>query len=455
MKYEEKIGFSEKIAVFLGGMGNFPLFALMSTFLTYYYTNIVGLNPAIVGVVILSGKVLDGISDLLLGNVIDNTRTPKGVCRPWILRTIILMVIAMITLFTVPNIGNIGKYVYVFVTYNFSSTFVYTLQTIAITSLPTYMTRDADQQTKLYLLNGIGVSIINIVITGATLNLVGLFGNDQMAWSIVAGIYAVIGGIFLFVTGTFSKERVNPDEIVKGEAKEPFKVALKAVLKNKYWFIALGISIVAVGVFACSLQMHTYYAQYTLNNVNFAGALNSAFTFPTLIGLILLVPLCKKFARKKILAIAVCAQLVGCLLIVFAPTNTSILILASVLKGCGYGSVMGLSYPMLATTIEYGQWKSGVRSQAMLMGASGAGQKIGNGIITAIIGALMGMTGFDGLLEVQSTQALVGINNIYFYIPLVLTILELILVWRYDLDEKIDIIMKDLSEGRYQTENKN
>ena len=74
-KYKEKIGLGEKIAYMLGGMGGVPLFAIISSFLVYFYTNVIGLNPGIVGGIILISKIFDGISDLILGNIIDKTRS--------------------------------------------------------------------------------------------------------------------------------------------------------------------------------------------------------------------------------------------------------------------------------------------------------------------------------------------------------------------------------------------
>lgn len=444
----EKIGFSEKVALLLSGMGNFPMFAIISTFLTYFYTNVIGLNPAAIGMVILVAKVCDGFSDLILGNVVDHTRTSRGVCRPWIIRCAFMLAVTFILLFTVPNTTTSLQLIYVFVTYNVATTIVYTLSTVAVTSLPTYMTRETKQQTILYLLNGIGVGIVNVLVTSVTLNVVNYFGGGQKAWIIVSVMYAVPSCIFLLITGFATKERVNPDEIANTQVKESFWTSLKCVLQNKYWFIVLGIVIFGVGVFACSLQMHTYYAQYILEDMGAVGRLNSAYTMPALIVSILLIPISQKIDRKKIMMFTIIVQLVGCLLIVFASKSVSILVFASVLKGIGYSGVLGLYLPLLSASIEYGHWKTGVRTQAMLMGAKGAGEKIGNGVITAILGGIMGLTGFNGMAAVQTASAINGISMLYLYMPVVLTALEIICLLCYDLDKKYDDIMKDLAEGK-------
>ncbi len=447
--YAEKISLGEKIAVMLGGMGGVPLFAVISSFLVYFYTNAIGVNAGAVGIIILVSKVFDGVSDLLLGNIIDKTRTPKGVCRPWVLRISIFGAIGMLALFTVPNIGDTGKLIYIFLSYNISQTIIYTIMQLSLTSLPTYMTRDTVQQTGLFVWSSIGQSIMTIIISGITLNIVQGLGGDQEAWILASAIYAVLSAIFIFITGSVCKERVNPDELVgEKEAKVPFLTVLKSILQNKYWFMVLGIVIFGAGVYVASLQMHTYYAQYVLGDVQLAGSLNMAYTMPLLIVGILLLPLSQRYGKKTIMLTGVAVQLLGCVIILLVPESLPVLMIATVMKSIGQSCAATMYMPMLGSSIEYGQWKTGVRSQAALMGANGAGQKIGQGLISAILGGIMGMAGFDGMAAEQSVRAIGSVSGLYMYIPLILTIVEILIIIAYDLDKKYDKIMADLQERK-------
>lgn len=443
---EEKIGLGTKIGMLLGGMGGVPLFALISAFLTYFYTNVVGLNPGAVGMIILISKVFDGVSDLILGNVIDKTRTKKGVCRPWVLRMALFSIVGVIGLFTVPDIENMGKLIYVFISYNVSQTIIYTIMLLALTSLPTYMTRDSVQRSGLFVWSSIGQSVMTVIVSGVTLNLVTAIGGGQKAWILVSVIYAIIGGICLFATGTLCKENINPDEIVQEGAKVPFFTVLKSILQNKYWFEILGIVIVGVGVYVASLQMHTYYAQYILGNVELAGSMNMAYTLPLIFMGFILLPLVKHFSKKAIMLGGVLIQFTGCVLIVIAPSSLSVILAATAMKSIGQSCAATMYLPMLGDSIEYGQWKTGVRSQAALMGANGAGQKIGQGVVTAVLGGIMAAAGFDGTALEQSTQAVGSISNLFLFIPLILTVLELIIIFIYDLDKRYPQIMKELME---------
>lgn len=444
--YTENITLGEKIALMLGGMGGVPLFAIISGFLTYFYTNVIGLNAGVIGAIILVSKVFDGASDLIFGNIIDKTRTKYGVCRPWVMRIAFFGAIGILALFTVPDIGTAGQFIYVFISYNLSQTIIYTIMQLSVISLPTYMTRDTVQRTGLFVWGSIGQSIMTIIITSVTLGLVSAFGGGQKAWIMAGCIYAVMSAVFLFITGWVCKERVNPDEIAGNESKVSFLTVLKSILKNKYWFEVLGIVVVGAGVYASSLQMHTYYAQYILGDINIASVLNMAYTIPLLIVGFLLLPVSQHVGKKVIMLTGIGIQLLGCILIIVVPKALPVLILATVMKSIGQSCAATMYQPMLGDAIEYGQWKTGVRSQAAMMGANGAGQKIGQGLVSAVLGGVMAMAGFNGTAAVQSAEAIGSVSGLFLFIPLAFTIVEFIIAYLYDLDKHFGGIMKDLQE---------
>ena len=336
--------------------------------------------------------------------------------------------------------------IYVFISYNVSQTIIYTIMLLALTSLPTYMTRNSTQRSGLFVWSSIGQSVMTVIVSGITLNLVNGLGGNQRAWILAAVIYAVLGAVLLFGTGSLCKENVNPDEIVKEGAKVPFFTVIKSILKNKYWFEILGIVIVGAGVYVASLQMHTYYAQYILGDVELAGTMNMAYTLPLVFMGFVLLPLVKHFQKRTIMMGGVIVQLLGCILIVVFPSSLPVILAATAMKGIGQSCGATMYLPMLGDSIEYGHWKTGIRSQAALMGANGAGQKIGQGVVTAILGGIMASAGFDGAALEQSSQAIGSISNLFLFIPLILTVLELVIVFIYDLDKHYPQIMKELME---------
>ena len=234
------------------------------------------------------------------------------------------------------------------------------------------------------------------------------------------------------------------------EAKVPFFTVLKSILQNKYWFEILGIVIVGAGAYVASLQMHTYYAQYILGDVNLASVMNMAYTMPLLICGFLLLPLSQKFGKRTIMLSGIGIQLLGCILIVLVPTSMPVILGATVMKSIGQSCAATMYQPMLADAIEYGQWKTGIRSQAALMGANGAGQKVGQGLVTALLGGIMSVAGFSGTAAVQSAKAIGSVSGLFLFVPLVFTVIEFAIAFIYDLDKKYDTIMKDLEERKGQ-----
>lgn len=139
-------------------------------------------------------------------------------------------------------------------------------------------------------------------------------------------------------------------------------------------------------------------------------------------------------------------QLLGCILIIIVPRVLPVLILATVMKSIGQSCAATMYQPMLGDAIEYGQWKTGIRSQAAMMGANGAGQKIGQGLVSAVLGGVMAMAGFNGTAAVQSSQAIGSVSGLFLFIPLAFTVIEFIIAYLYDLDKHFSSIMKDLQE---------
>lgn len=451
---QEKIKFSEKIGMLLGGMGGVPLFAIITAFLTYFYTNVMGLNAGSVGMIILVSKVFDGVSDILFGSIIDKTRTKLGVCRPWVFRIALFSAIAVVALFTVPNVGTAGQLIYVFISYNISQTVIYTILLLTMTSLPTYMTRDSSQRSSLFVFSSIGQSVMTALVSSITTTMVNKIGGGQKAWILAAAAYAVLGAVCLLATGMLCKERVNPDEITKDAQKVSFITVLKSILQNKYWFQVLMIVIFGAGVYVSSSMMGMYYAQYILGDVNKVGLLNAAYTVPLIFMGFFLIPLVQKFQKKTIIMGGVLIQLFGCVLIIFFPKTLPVLLAATVMKSIGQSSGATMYLPMLGDAIEYGQWKTGVRSQAALMGANGAGQKIGQGLMSALLGGIMAIAGFNGTAAVQSAKAVSSVSSLYLFVPLIFTILELLVILIYDLDKRYPQIMKELmkQEGKKHAE---
>lgn len=439
--------------MFSSGIGVMPLYMLISAYLTYFYTNVIGVSAGAVGTIILVSKVFDGISDVIFGNMVDNTKSKLGVCRPWILRCSFLIVVAIVCLFTVPTIGNGGKLVYIFLSYNFSTTIIYTITLVAVLSLPTYITRNTKSQSVMFNLYNVGQSLIATAVSGLTLPLVGKLGGDQKAWILVGAMYGILCMIALLITFILCKEDQELAHLKKEGGKEQQEKytllqILKSIVLNKYWIITLAISIVGSSMNTARLTLTSYYAQYVLEDVAKASLINSATTFPGIIACFCCIPLLVKLKKRTALLCSITLIIISSGIVFIDPTSMTILIVSSVIFSFGVSMCVPIASAMLGNVIEYGEWKTGIRSQAALMGANSAGQKIGQGVITAAVSWIMTLSGFDGTAAVQTEAAINSISNLFIFLPIVLTVIQLILTMSYTLDKKYPSIMKDLEERR-------
>jgi glycoside/pentoside/hexuronide:cation symporter, GPH family len=172
----QKLKFSEKIGYALGDGAANIAWRGVATFLFIFYTDVFGINPAAVGVLMLIARFGDGIIDVLMGIICDRTNSKYGKFRPWILWTAIPLGITLSLLFTTPNLGPTGKVVYAYATYLLFF-FIYTANNIPYGALMAVMTPDDKERTSLGSYRMVGAFTGGMLVQGALLFLVAHFGN--------------------------------------------------------------------------------------------------------------------------------------------------------------------------------------------------------------------------------------------------------------------------------------
>ena len=144
------ISLGEKISYGITEIACNPMYTIFCSFLVFFYTDVIGVNAASVGTIILISRIFDGFSDIIAGNIVEHTHARSGSARPWILRIAIPLGISYVAMFTVPDCGEWGKLIYIFVSYNVIQSVVYTMANAAMSALPTYMTNDRNSRSSCY-----------------------------------------------------------------------------------------------------------------------------------------------------------------------------------------------------------------------------------------------------------------------------------------------------------------
>lgn len=442
---DQPIPMRQQIAYAVSEIAVNPIYTITLTFLTFFYTDVLGLNAALVGAIILVSKVFDGISDLWAGNLIDHTHTKAGSARPWILRSAVLLAISYVILFTVPAGGNICKAIYIFVSYNFAMTIAYTITSCAINAMPVYMSNDSSSRASAYSIRMIVAGVVQMIFSMVCLNIVDAFGGGQRGWILMSTVFATISLIVLLIMYFGTREHVTEVE-QPTEEKLPFRVAIFAVLKNKYWFLVFGVVMVIVFHQVATLTVGVYYAKYVLFDENLAGSLVTYHHLGAGVGM-LAMPfiLSNNISKKKIVIGSAWLMLAGAALALINSTGIC-LILSLALRGCGFGLTNSLYYGMLADSVDYGEYKTRIRAAAVTTSAGSVGLKLGSGLGAALLGFALWATGYDGLAVKQAATAVSCIRIIFVAVPFVLYIALLILMHFYDLDEMLPKIKEELAQ---------
>lgn len=394
----------EKFAYGCGEISTNIVFTISTSLLVMFYTDVAHVSAAIIGMIIAVSQVFNGVSDIMAGFIVDRTRSKYGRARVWMLRMSIPYAVAAVLLMTVPQVGVFAQTIYIFITYNLMLTVVYTMFQLPFATTMTYMTRDQNERAKINIIRMAMSPIGNVLVTLVFTRILKVMPNGGMSsqknWIILTAIYAFGAAFMMLFCFASVRERVEVHDDMDGE-QVPLKKAIPALFKNKY-FIMLFLFFVFFAMYQTFAgTMATYYCKWIVGDTDIIGNVNTA------------------------------------------------------CYGIGMTPILGMIFTMIADAIEYGQWKTGLRTAGAIQSATTSGQKFGQGIGSALIGFIMQSTGYDGNLQVQSAEALQTIQNLFIYGVSVLGVIMIIIMIFYKLDKEYPQIMRELLEREAKQMQKN
>ena len=444
--HTEKIGLGEKLAYGCGDLASNLVMVLTGTYITFFYSDALGLNLGIVGTLILISRFFDGLTDFFMGFIMDKTKSKHGKARAWMLWLAVPFGICTALLTFVPQIGELGKYIYVFISYNVVTTFLYTGINIPYGALNSLMTRDQHQREVINVFRMTMAQLGGIAINMFTIPLVNAMGGstDQRSWMIVSCLYGGAATLLFLLCFKATKERVHA--VSEADRKLSIGKTLKVMLKNDQWLIICAIWVVNILGMSMGMGVGMYYAKYILKNENIFGVLAVTSQAVAILLMPVMVGFVKKYGKRNVALVGTIISLCGQALMLVNPTSTGWLIGCGVVKGFGTAPLMATLFAMMADTIEYGQWKTGIRVEGTLYSATTFGAKVGGGIGMATASAILAACGYNGLLAVQSEAAMTAIKTLYLYVPLVFMLAIPFLYLSYKLDKIYPQVMADLAE---------
>lgn len=443
----DKVGTFEKFAYGCGDLASNLVLALTTGYITFFYTDALGLNVAIIGAIILISSLFDGISDVVMGYVMDKVKSKHGNARPWMLWLAVPFGLATALLMTVPQSWNdTAKYIYVFLTYNITTTFLYTAINIPYGALNSLMTRDQHERESINIWRMTMAQIGALVIQSLTLPLVNAIGDsgDQRSWIILACIYgALAAGLFLLCFFN-TKERVHAT--TEADRKIGFGKTLKIIVKNTPWLLICAIWVVMALGMGLSMGVGTYYCKYHLKNEELVGLLGAVQTISMLLCMPFLGKPIIKYGKRNVALVGGIVTVIAQVMMLASPYSVPWLLFCCAVHGIAASTSTATIFAMVADSIEYGQWKTGVRVEGTLYSATTFGAKLGGGAGMAIATSILGAAGYDGLAAVQTESAMNAIYNLYLIVPIIFLAALPVILYFYKLDKIYPQVMADLAE---------
>ena len=260
-----KLGWGTRVAYGCGDTACNVVFGMISTLLTLFYTDYVGISAATVGLVMLLSRMFDGVSDAVMGIIVEKTNSRWGKSRPWLLWMCVPYAVSAVLLFTVPHTKALLQFLYMFVTYNFCTTVCYTAINLPYSSLSAMMTRISSERDMLSIVR-MGLSPFGrILAVTCTMPVVKLFGDDQAAWAKTMALWAAIALVLLLICFKNCEETVEI-EAKKRQAKVPAKQAFKALVCNQYFWAVVVLWTMQNAIYCITGTILPYYCKYVFEN---------------------------------------------------------------------------------------------------------------------------------------------------------------------------------------------
>lgn len=432
------------------------VYSAISAFLLVYYTDVLGVAAATAGSVMAISKIFDGVSDLIMGRIVDNTKSKWGKARPWIIRMSIPLAVCTVLMFSVPSsLTGSMQIGYMFISYNLVSTVFYTGLNVPYATMQGLMTTNQYERGLLgnfrMLLATFGTMTVNSVVMPMCRFFGGGDNTDQMGWTITFIILMIAFLVLNFFTFFFCKERVVQESTATegGKVQGPSVIeCLKSLVTNKYWILNV------IQLFGMYFMMSTffggnyYFSQYVIGDESSYSVLANSLSMAQM-GMMFITPFIMKKMSKRWLGFAgMGISGVGFLLTAMAGTNVTLVIACNILKGIGFGCAAATMFGILQDAITYGQWKTNVQAAGMGNAASSFCMKVGSGIGTAALGWILGAGGFD--VDPFSAGSVAAIKTACIWVPVITCVIGMVCLFLMDIDKYYGRVVDDLSKGRWK-----
>ncbi len=443
---------------YLGDMTGMVALGIMGNIvgqITYFYTDKVGLAVGGIGIVLLISKVIDAVTDVLVGNIIDHSKGGNKKYLRWMIRLTIPAGLSIILMFTVPRGNNVIGLIYILLSNVLLSAIIGTFIGTPYSAIQIVRTNSQMERSTMGTFRSLASYLVGMVMAIGMIPITNILGGDQKAWikfAVGSAIVAVVMLLICYFTGRnaeFTGEKENEEE-----TSIPFKEAVKNLFHNKYWVMVLVFNLLSATMYAITGASGAYYCKWIFGNDNLVGILGAIGLIPTVLGFALARPMIGKLGVRKTvytcLVIGVIGSIAKCLFPVNFMVNAiggCIVSFANIPIMCLYGVFTGMA-------VDYNEYLYGEKMVAISGGATSFGNKVGGGIGSVILTVCLAIGGYNAAAETATTAMRYSIYAFSNYLPLVILIAMFFLFTKFDIADRIADIQAEVAARKEKQEEK-
>ena len=455
-------GFRDKLGYLFGDFGNDFTFLLSSSFLLKFYTDVMGVNAAVVGTVMMVARFVDAFTDVAMGRICDISKPrSSGKFKPWILRMCVPVAFSSFLIYqsSIAQYSLTVRIIWLAVTYILWGSFFYTSVNIPYGSMASAISPEADARQSLSTYRTMGGMLAGAVVTviiplvaydTVTENGAELVLLNGRKFTAIAGVFSVLAVICYLLCFFLVTERVKAPVNTERQEKHSTLGMLKAAIKNR----AL-ISIIVASILMLLAQLTLQgMSGYVFPNFYKSAAAQSASTIVMIIGMstaaIAAKPLTRKFGKAEIsVASNLFAGAVFLALYILRPRSVWVYIAFQALGWLGLGIFSMVNWALITDVIDYSELKNGVREDGSVYALYSFARKLGQAASSGLTGAMLSFIGYSQETAFD-TDVVNGIYDISTLIPSAgFILLGLVLWFWYPLHKKqVDENIRKLKEKR-------
>lgn len=458
---------SEKwLGYLIGPAGALLLNAVLATYLNVYYTDVLNLTGIWGGMFLMIfpiiSKIIDAITNVIMGYIIDRTKTKQGKARPWLLLSAPLVAITGILLFVVPTGNQTVQIIWVMVSYNLFYSIAYTIYNMSHGLMVPLSTRNTTERGSLSVFNQISTIMMSGILVALIFPMVimPMLGVDRGKWILVMSILSILALPLTLMEYYFTKERVTEEKAEDKEEEISLKEQVKAILSDKYMLIIYGYFLVyTIGtcfknlglVYYCNYVLGTYNDGITQTLVSVLGGI------PMGIGIFAVWPLAKKFGKRNLTLAGFVLYAIGGAICWIAPTNMIVVLIGQFVKNMGGLPCSYVFMALFADVLDHMEWKKTFRCDGIAMSIYNIIAVASVGVCTGIFNMMLAAAGYvaptlnaagETVAAVQSQTVKGAITFSFVGLEVITAVILIVILAFLNVEKEIDKKQKEIQERR-------